>query len=85
MTPRPRLPDASRRIDSTPPSVKAIVSAAGKKMPVLVSPVVVIAAIVAVPAGKIPIPETVKVVARRLVAVADEELNVVIVAEVEFS
>ena len=38
VTPRPRLPDESRRIDSVPPSVKAMVSAAGKNMPVLVSP-----------------------------------------------
>jgi hypothetical protein len=41
--PIPTKPALSIRIDSTPPSVKAIVSAAGKKIPVLVSPDVVMA------------------------------------------
>jgi hypothetical protein len=77
----PRLPEESNLADSTPPSANAIVSAAGKKMPVLVSPVVVMAADAADPAGNIPTPETVKVVASRLVMVAEDEVRVVIFAE----
>jgi hypothetical protein len=47
------------RILSTPPSVKAIVSAAGKKIPVLVSPDGVIAGAVFEPAGNAKVFETI--------------------------
>jgi hypothetical protein len=50
------------RIASAPPSVKAMVSAAGKKIPVLVSPVVVMAGNAAVPAWTVVTPVTLKVV-----------------------
>ena len=85
MTPNPIFPDALIRIDSTPPSVKAMVSAAGKKIPVFVSPAVVIAADDAEPAGKMPTLLTVKVVARRLVMVAEAEVSVVMLADVKLS
>ncbi len=45
-----KLPLESNLAISVPPSLKAIVSAAGKKMPVLVSPAVVMAGSAAVPA-----------------------------------
>jgi hypothetical protein len=48
LVPIPTLPLESILIDSTPPSEKAIVSAAGKKMPVLVS-VPLMAGVAAVP------------------------------------
>jgi hypothetical protein len=47
------FPDELTRNDSVPPSVNAMVSAAGKKMPVLVSPVVVIDGAAAVPPGAV--------------------------------
>jgi len=56
VVPIPKLPLESIRIDSAPPSEKAIVSAAGKKIPVLVSPVVVMAGSAAVPAEKVATP-----------------------------
>jgi hypothetical protein len=61
LVPIPTLPEESIRIDSTPPSEKAIVSAAGKKIPVLVSPVVVMAGAAAVPAGTVVTPVAVNV------------------------
>ena len=48
--PKYKLPELSILAASAPPSVKAIVSAAGKKIPVLVSPEVVIAGVPAEPA-----------------------------------
>ena len=54
----PTLPADVIRIASAPPSEKAMVSAAGKKMPVLVSPVVVMAGSAAVPAEKVATPVT---------------------------
>jgi hypothetical protein len=56
VVPTSKLPLESIRIDSAPPSVKAIVSAAGKKIPVLVSPVVVMAGSETVPAEKVVTP-----------------------------
>jgi hypothetical protein len=49
-------PDEWMRIASTPPSAKAMVSAAGKNIPVLVSPVVVMAGAAAEPAGNVVAP-----------------------------
>jgi hypothetical protein len=46
------------RAASTPPSVNAMVSAAGKKIPVFVSPVVVIEGAAAEPAEKVVTPVT---------------------------
>jgi hypothetical protein len=57
----PTLPLEAIRIASAPPSEKAIVSAAGKKMPVLVSPVVVMAGAETVPAGTVVTPVAVNV------------------------
>jgi hypothetical protein len=51
--PIPTFPLESNLIASAPPSEKAMVSAAGKNIPVLVSPVVVIAGNAAVPAAKV--------------------------------
>jgi hypothetical protein len=44
-------------MDSTPPSVKAMVSAAGKKIPVLVFPVVVMEGADTVPAENVATPD----------------------------
>jgi len=85
VVPMPRLPLLSNLAASTPPSVNAMVSAAGKKMPVLVSPVVVIDGAAAVPAEKVAMLETAKEVERRLVMVADAEVSVVMLAEVTLS
>jgi hypothetical protein len=41
VTPKPKFPEELIRIDSVPPTEKAMVSAAGKKIPVFVSPLVV--------------------------------------------
>ena len=60
--PIPNLPSDVIRIDSTPPSVKAMVSAAGKNIPVLVSPDVVIDGAETVPALNVDTPVTVKLV-----------------------
>ena len=56
--PIPTLPDASIRMLSTPPSEKAIVSAAGKKIPVFKSPTVVIEGAVTEPFAKDTAPLT---------------------------
>lgn len=61
--PIPTLPEELIRIASAPPSVKAIVSAAGKNTPVLVSPVVVIAGKLTVPAENVATPLNEPVVA----------------------
>jgi len=62
ITPIPTLPLAVIRIASTPPSLKAMVSAAGKNMPVFVSPLVVNAGNAAVPACKVVTPVALSVV-----------------------
>jgi hypothetical protein len=54
--PNPKLPELLNLPDSTPPSANAIVSAAGKKIPVLVSPTGCIEGSVAEPAGKAILP-----------------------------
>ena len=79
----PTFPLESIRIDSVPPSLNAIVSAAGKKMPVLVSPVGTMAGEAAV-----PVPLVIRVVEVRVgmtpvVIVPVVELSVVIVPEVK--
>jgi hypothetical protein len=51
LVPIPTFPDESILIDSTPPSEKAIVSAPGLNMPVLVSPVNVMDGVDALPAA----------------------------------
>jgi hypothetical protein len=51
LVPIPTFPDESIRIASAPPSAKAMVSAAGKKMPVFVSPTGDNAGAPTVPAG----------------------------------
>jgi hypothetical protein len=51
VVPIPTLPEESNLTDSTPPSVKAIVSAAGEYIPVLLSPVNVILGAEAEPAA----------------------------------
>jgi hypothetical protein len=58
--PTPKKPDELMRIDSTPPSAKAIVSAAGNHKPVFRSPVVEIDGRRAVPALNWPTPDRVK-------------------------
>jgi hypothetical protein len=56
VVPTSKLPLESILAASAPPSVKAIVSAAGKNMPVFVSPVVVIAGSAAEPAENVATP-----------------------------
>ena len=56
LVPIPTLPELSILMDSTPPSAKAMVSAAGKNIPVLVSPEVVIAGAEAEPACTVVTP-----------------------------
>jgi hypothetical protein len=56
VTPTPKLPALSNLATSAPPSANAIVSAAGKKIPVLVSPVVVMAWADTVPACTVVTP-----------------------------
>ena len=60
--PIPTFPALSIRIRSVPPVVNPSVSAAGKKMPVFVSPVVVRPGSAAVPAAKVDTPVTPRVV-----------------------
>ena len=72
---------------STPPSVNPIVSAAGKKMPVFVSPVVVIDGAAAEPAAKVAMLETVTeatetLVMLRLLIVRLVSARLVMLAEV---
>jgi len=68
--PMPTSPADVILSDSVPPSVKAIVSAAGNQIPVLVSPVVVIDGAAAEPAAKVAMLEAVSVV--KVPAAADE-------------
>ena len=56
------MPELLILIASAPPSANAIVSAAGKKIPVLVSPEVVIAGAAAEPAENVATPEALSVV-----------------------
>ena len=86
LVPIPRLPEESIRIASAPPSEKAMVSAAGKKMPVLVSPVLVIAGSSAVPAAKDATPEAETVVkAPVLAVVAPIDILLIVPTPVEVS
>jgi hypothetical protein len=62
VVPSNKLPLESIRIASAPPSANAIVSAAGKNMPVLVSPVVVIAGVPTAPAANVAVEDAARVV-----------------------
>ena len=69
VTPSPKLPELSNLAISAPPSEKAMVSAAGKKMPVLVSPAVVILGVPAAPAAKVAVDDADIVVAATVLGV----------------
>ena len=58
VVPIPTFPELLILTLSTPPSVKAMVSAAGKKMPVLVSPSLVMDGAAADPSAKLATPVT---------------------------
>lgn len=73
------LPAESKRNPSAPPSTRAIVSAAGKNIPVLVSPVVVIAGADTVPAENVATPLADKVVNAPVLAVVAPTVPLILI------